>query len=114
MIIVISSFVITLLVIFLIKTKRWKNLIIIGIMPSIFYIIYFFIRFIYLFNNRMILKYPIPSIGGEIHNWVEELTLETGMILMIVSPFILLGLILVIVSYIKIKKEKQSNNNGNI
>ena len=90
-------------------SKRWKNLIIIGIMPSIFYIIYFFTRFIYFFNNRMILKYPIPSIGGEIHNWVEELTLETGMMLIIVSPFILLGLILAIVSFIKNKKEKWGN-----
>ena len=98
-----------MIAIYLFVHKYWKHLCVLTAFPMVIYCLYAIFELIHLYLVRLDKQYPQPALGITINSWLDEFLLELGMIFVVNSPILLICLIVFIISFVNLRKVKETN-----
>lgn len=106
--IVLSMFCLIAVGCFLIVKRKWINLIVLGCFPSAVFLIYVICVLMNYYDKRFVIQYPHDALGVMIDSWIEDAFMNIGMVLVILSPVLLVGIVCIVfgvVNQVKAKRE---------
>ena len=84
--------------------KKWKITLYITSILIIIFLIFVFTNAILCYTAKV--SYPYPALGFDVHNWFEQFYINLSFILYIAGLPIIIDITFLIISIIKIKKQK--------